>query len=132
MIYMLDTNMCVYIIKQQPANVLKRFSSLKPENVSVSSITVAELQYGVAKSHHKTKNNYALQEFLSPLNIEPFDDMAAQIYGPLRSKLEKSGQAIGSLDTLIAAHAMSIGAVLVTNNMHEFNRIKGLKLENWA
>jgi len=132
MIYLLDTNMCIYIIKQKPVGVINRFASLNPNAVSISSITVAELQYGVAKSAHKTKNSYALQEFLSPLNIESFDDSSAQIYGELRTKLEKSGKSIGSMDTLIAAHALSIGATLVSNNINEFKRVKGLKLDNWV
>ncbi len=132
MLYMLDTNICIYIIKQKPLDVINKFTKLKPEQVSVSSITVSELQYGVVKSQHKTKNNYALQEFLSPLNIEPFDFNSALIYGELRLRMEKSGKQIGSFNTLIAAHAISIGATLVTNNLKEFQRIKGLKLENWA
>jgi tRNA(fMet)-specific endonuclease VapC len=132
MLYMLDTNICIYIIKQKPQEVIKKFTTLEPAQISVSSITVSELQYGVAKSQHKTKNNYALQEFLSPLNIEPFDLNSALIYGELRLRMEKSGKQIGSFDALIAAHAMSIGATLVTNNLKEFKRVKGLKLENWA
>lgn len=132
MYYMLDTNICIYIIKQKPLDVIKKFTQLNPEQVCVSSITVAELEYGVSKSQHKVKNSNALQEFLSPLNIEPFNSLAAKHYGDLRSQLEKSGKQIGSLDTLIAAHAMSLGAILVTNNLKEFKRAKGLKLENWA
>ncbi len=132
MLYMLDTNICIYIIKQKPLDVINKFTRLKPEQVLVSSITVAELHNGVAKSQHKTKNNYALQEFLSPLNIETFDFNSALIYGELRLRMEKTGKQICSFDTLIAAHAMSIGATLVTNNLKEFQRIKGLKLENWA
>ncbi len=130
--YMLNTDMCIYIIKQKPVDVLKRFSTLDPKDVMVSSITVSELFYGVSKSQHKTKNNFALQEFLSPLYVESFDYNSAILYGDLRQRLEKSGLPIGSMDTLIAAHAMSINATLVTNNLNEFKRIKGLKLENWV
>lgn len=130
--YMLDTNICIYLIKKKPPNVLHRLQSLRVSNVCLSSITLAELEYGVAKSQRREQNLLALTEFLSPLDILPFDEAAAREYGFLRYELEKAGTPIGAMDMLIAAHALSTGSVLVTNNANEFRQVKGLPLENWV
>lgn len=130
--FMLDTNICIYIIKKQPANVLKKFSSLHLTDVCISSVTFAELMFGVAKSQHPQKNKTALEEFVLPMEIMPFDDEAARYYGHLRTYLEKKGIPIGPMDLMIAAHAQSTCSVLVTNNEKEFTRIPELKVENWT
>lgn len=130
--FMLDTNICIYLIKQKPANVLKHFSSRDVGDVGISSITLAELQYGVSKSQHVQKNRQALSEFIQPLEIADFDEKAAGSYGDIRAALEKSGTPIGSMDMLIGAHALSLGVTLVTNNVREFKKIKGLKVADWT
>ena len=130
--YMLDTNICIYLIKKKPAGVIQRLQSLRISDVSLSSVTLAELEYGVEKSQRPDQNRWALTEFLSPLDILSFDAAAAQRYGAIRSRLEKSGKVIGSMDLLIAAHALSLGAVLVTNNASEFRRVEELTVENWV
>ena len=130
--YLLDTNICIYIIKQKPKSVLSRFANISPLDIGVSTITVAELEYGVAKSLFPQQNRAALQKFLSPLNIYDFDANAGVLYGLLRSKLESKGATIGSLDMLIAAHALSLNCTLVTNNTREFERVEGLEIENWV
>lgn len=128
---LLDTNICIYIINQRPAAVLQRFRDYSLGEIGVSSVVAAELAYGVAKSG-SARNQDALEMFLAPLEILPFDDRAVWAYGKLRANLEKIGQAIGSMDTMIAAHAVSMNATLVTNNTREFSRVQGLKLENWV
>jgi len=129
---MLDTNICIYIIKQQPANVLKRFLEYQPGDIGISSITLSELSYGVAKSQHVEKNAKALDEFIVPLEVVPYDEAAAYVYGTIRTHLEKVGTPIGSMDMLIAAHAVSSGASLVTNNTREFMRVPGLTIVDWT
>jgi len=130
--YLLDTNICIYIIKKKPETVLKKVQSLATSDLCVSSITVAELKYGVEKSQQVARNQQALEMFLLPLVIMPFDKDAAISYGKIRAKLEAKGQPIGSLDTLIAAHALSLGYTVVTNNTREFDRVPGLQVENWT
>ena len=130
--YLLDTNICIYIIKQKPTSVLNRFANISPLDIGVSTITVAELEYGVRKSLFPEQNRAALHKFLSPLNIYDFDGNASIFYGSLRAKLERMGNAIGSLDMLIAAHALSLNCTLVTNNEKEFNRVEDLQIENWV
>ena len=130
--FMLDTNICIYIIKQKPREVLDRFNECKIGDIGISSITLAELQYGASKSLHPQKNIHALNEFVAPLEIAVFEEQAAQYYGEVRALLEKRGTPIGSMDTLICAHAVSLGVTLVTNNVREFRRIKDLSLVNWA
>lgn len=129
---MLDTNICIYIIKQQPATVLKRFLEYQIGDICISSITLAELRYGVAKSTHEEKNAKALDEFILPLEIVSFDDAAAHLYGEIRAMLEKAGTPIGAMDMLIAAHALSLGTPLVTNNRREFVRIPALTSIDWV
>lgn len=128
---MLDTNVCIYIIRQQPAAVLKRFLEYQIGDIGISSITLSELRYGVAKSTHQEKNAKALDEFITPLEVVSFDEEAARVYGDIRATLEKAGTPIGSMDMLIAAHAVSSGIPLVTNNAREFVRIPSLNLIDW-
>ena len=130
--YMLDTNMCIYIIKRKPANVIERFRQTKISKVGISSITLSELEYGIVKSSKPDQNRFALAQFLAPMEILPYGDEAAQQYGRIRAFLEKQGAPIGSLYMLIAAHALSIGCILVTNNEKEFNRIPNLNIDNWV
>jgi tRNA(fMet)-specific endonuclease VapC len=129
---MLDTNICIYIIKQQPANVLKHFLEYKVGDIGISTITLSELRYGVAKSTHHEKNTKALDEFTIPLEIVSFDEDATHVYGDIRANLEKAGMPIGAMDMLIAAHAISLGIPLVTNNAREFVRIPALNIIDWT
>jgi tRNA(fMet)-specific endonuclease VapC len=128
---MLDTNTCVAIIKRKPPQVLKRFNTYKVGEIGISWVTLAELEFGVAKSQYNEKNQVALDEFVLPLEIANFDRDVARIYGRVRAMLEKKGTAIGSLDTMIGAHALAQGATLATNNTKEFSRIKGLTIVDW-
>ena len=130
--YILDTNICIYIIKKKPVKVFNKFKELTPGTVCISSITLAEMQQGIGKSSQPAKNQDALDQFLLPLDILEFNALAAVEYGKIRSTLEKAGTPIGSFDMLIAAHAKSMRAVLVTNNTKEFDRVPDLKIENWA
>ncbi len=130
--YLLDTNICIYLIKQNPAKVLKHFKSHAIGDIGISSLTLAELRYGVSKSQHIEKNQQALDEFILPLEIADFDEKAAQEYGAVRAKLEKAGELIGSMDMLIGAHAHALGSTLVTNNTKEFRQIKNLKIADWS
>jgi tRNA(fMet)-specific endonuclease VapC len=130
--YLLDTNICIYLIKQKPSKVLARFQTLALSDIGISSITVAELEYGVFKSQQQEKNRSALLQFLIPLEIIDFDQAAATVYGEIRSDLERRGLVIGAMDMLIAAHALSLGVTLVSNNVREFSRVGNLSLENWV
>ena len=129
--YMLDTNICIYIINARPPSVLERFRRERLGSISISSVTAAELAFGVAKSG-SARNREALEMFLAPLEVLPFDASAIWHYGDLRAALERRGEPIGALDTMIAAHAMASNTILVTNNIGEFARVAGLRLENWA
>lgn len=129
---MLDTNICIYTIRRQPSQVIDRLRQHHVGEIGVSSITAAELWYGVEKSTQRKKNSKALEQFFFPLEIVPFNTEAAEAYGMIRSLLESKGKPIGSLDTLIAAHARSLDLVLVTNNEREFKRVPKLRIENWA
>lgn len=129
--YMLDTNICIYIIKQKPVNVITRFHQLPISSIAISSITLSELEYGVMKSANPDQNRIALSQFVAPLEIFPYGDDAAESYGNIRAFLEKQGTPIGSLDMLIAAHAISANCTLVTNNEREFSRVPHLRIENW-
>ena len=130
--YLLDTNICIYIIKKQPLQVIQKLQSLDISEVGISSITLSELEYGISKSSSPDKNKIALTKFLAPIQILPFDDKAAQSYGIIRADLEKEGKPIGPLDTFIAAHAYSLPCTLITNNLKEFARVNELKVENWV
>ena len=130
--FMLDTNTCIYIIKRKPPDVIERFNQTEISQIGISSITLSELLYGVSKSSKPEQNQIALMQFVAPLEILPYSDEAAQYYGDLRAYLEKQGAPIGSLDMLIAAHALSTNCVLVTNNEKEFIRVPNLKTDNWV
>lgn len=129
--YMLDTNICIYLIKQKPPTLLARLRQAGVDQVCLSAITLAELSYGVEKSTRQEQNRLALRLFLVPLEISPFPPRAALLYGKIRADLERKGTVIGAYDMLIAAHALTEGFTLVTNNTGEFARIDGLLLENW-
>lgn len=130
--YLLDTNICIYIIKRRPKKVIEHIRALSVGEVAVSAITLAELEYGAAKSSRPEQNRDALIAFTAPFEILPFDDNASLHYGEIRASLEISGQVIGAMDMLIAAHARSRSLTLVTNNSREFQRVHGLVIENWA
>ena len=130
--YLLDTDICIYIINKKPAAVLKRVQSRQPGRIAISAITVAELEYGVARSRDPGRNRIALLEFLFPFTILDFDQKAAMEYGRIRSSLEARGRPVGPMDLLLAAQAKAHSLILVTNNEKEFARIDGLRIENWA
>jgi tRNA(fMet)-specific endonuclease VapC len=130
--HLLDTNICVAVIRQRSPRVLTRLQKMLPGSVGVSIVTVAELQFGAAKSLNPPRNRDALEQFLLPLEICDYDPAAALHYGEIRARLEKAGTPIGPLDTLIAAHAKSLNVTLVTNNLAEFRRVSGLKVEDWT
>ncbi|MCP9793553.1 type II toxin-antitoxin system tRNA(fMet)-specific endonuclease VapC [Vulcanococcus limneticus] len=128
---LLDTNICIYVINARPAAVLERFRRYRMGEIGICSVVAAELAYGVAKSG-SSRNRQALELFLAPLVILPFDEPAIWVYGDLRAELERRGTPIGSLDTMIAAHALSQQAPLITNNTREFAKVPGLRLDNWV
>jgi len=130
--YLIDTNICIYIMNKRPIGIIHKFKQFDVGDIGVSTITVSELEYGVAKSKNRRLNEQRVEEFLSPLEILPYDEIAASIYGDIRLQLEKSGEPIGPLDLLIAAQALSRELVLITNNEKEFKRVHNLKVENWA
>ena len=132
MSYLLDTDICIYVIKKQPSAAIARMQSCALEDINISAITLAELELGVEKSKHQQTNRIALLEFLSPFRIRDFDQPAAHAYAELRADLERRGLPIGPLDMLIAAHAISLGLTLVTNSLREFRKIPRLKTDNWT
>lgn len=129
---MLDTNICIYIIKKHPIHVLNNLKKKDISDVCLSSITLAELEYGVQKSERKDQNSIALAEFSAPIEIMPFDESAAIEFGKVRALLEKNGALIGEYDLMIAAHALSLNVTLITNNAKEFKRVPALKIDNWV
>ena len=129
---LLDTNICIYMIKNKPLEVRKHFERFVPRDIAISSITVAELQYGVEKNAAREKNALALEAFLLPLEIAPFDMDSALAYGKIRAEQESQGKPIGSMDMLIAAQAVAQGFTLITHNLKEFDRVPGLKCETWV
>lgn len=130
--FMLDTDICIYIIKKKPKQVIARLRKSSISDIGISSITLSELEYGAVKSSKPAQNKIALLEFLAPLEILPYDGMAAQEYGQIRVHLERLGTPIGSMDILIAAHARSLNCILITNNEKEFNRVPFLEIDNWV
>ena len=132
MTYMLDTNICIYAMKNKPEQVLQRLKKELNSGVCISSITLAELEYRMKHSSNPGKNEQALLRFLVPLSVLPFGTAAAPEYGEIRANLQSSGTPIGLLDMLIAAHARSEGMTLVTNNVREFERVPDLEVENWV
>jgi tRNA(fMet)-specific endonuclease VapC len=129
--YLLDTNICIYIINKKPPSAVYRIRSKHPDEVSISTITIAELEYGVHRSKHIDQNRIALLEFLVPFMILDFDQSAAAVYGSVWASLERKGTPIGPMDLLLAAQALSQQLILVTNNVREFRRVAGLQIENW-
>jgi tRNA(fMet)-specific endonuclease VapC len=130
--YLLDSNICIYIINGRPKKVVQKIKEYSPPEIKLSSISIAELEYGVSKSENREKNRQALINFASAFDIVDFNDDDAEIYGLIRADLEKKGKIIGPYDMQIAAQAISRNMVLVTNNVKEFCRVKNLKIENWA
>jgi tRNA(fMet)-specific endonuclease VapC len=129
--YLLDTNICIYVINERPPVVLAQFLAHEDEGLGMSSVTASELFWGVRKSG-SARNLQALEKFLAPLTVADYDLAAARVYGELRAALERKGTPIGPLDMQIAAHALALDITLVTNNLRAFKRVPGLKLENWS
>lgn len=130
--YLLDTNICIYIINYSPASVVERIKSLKPSQMKLSSISLAELEYGIYKSRNVERNKKALVDFVSAFDIVSFDDSDAEVFGMIRADLEARGKIIGSYDMQIAAQAVTRDLTLVTNNTEEFQRVRNLRLDNWV
>lgn len=130
--YLLDTNICIYLTRKKPAAVVKRLRAKEPEEIAISTITLAELEYGIARSRYPERNRIALLEFLFPFAILDFDQKACVDYGRIRAALESKGKPIGPMDLLLAAQARSRDLTLVTNNEREFRRIEDLHIENWT
>ena len=130
--YLLDTNICIYLIKKRPSKVLERFRQHSPQDVAISTITLFELEYGVEKSQYRKRSEDALAKFLRPLNLVDLDRSSAMQAATIRAQLEKEGMSIGPYDLLIAGLARSRGMTLVTNNTREFERVADLYLENWV
>lgn len=130
--YLLDTDICIYAIKKKPFHLVNRLLEFGLGDLGVSSITVSELEYGIAKSDRPEKSRTALVSFLGALEVLPYGRRAAQEFGTIRAKLELAGTPIGFLDLLIAAHALALECPLITNNEREFSRVPGLLVENWA
>ena len=122
--YMMDTNICIYAIKNKPESVIRKILSQNPEDLCISVVTYAELMHGVEKSQAVEKNRIAMSLFLSAITVLDFDGEAAEVYGQIRAELERKGTPIGPMDLLIAGHARSQGLILVTNNTREFARPK--------
>ena len=131
-LYMLDTDTCSYIIREKPASVLERFRQLTMEQLCISVVTYAELLYGVERSSSKRINRPIVDDFVRHLDVIAWDEAAAEQYAKIRADLEARGKPIGAMDMMIAAHAKSIKAVLITNNQKHFARIKRLMIENWV
>lgn len=132
MTYMLDTNICIYAIKNKPQQVFKHMQDNLQKGLCISAITLAELEHGIAKSGFPEKNRTALARFLVIIDVLPFDEAAAGEYGKICAHLQRKGTHIGTMDMLIAGHARAQGCTLVTNNIKEFERVPGLQVENWV
>ncbi len=132
MLYMLDTNICIFLIKRRSDDFIHRMQVLRTGEIGVSVVTVAELQYGVSKSEHRERNQAALAAFLLPLDIADLSFDVSVTYGQIRAELERDEQPIGPLDTMIAAHALSLDVPLITNKTRQFERVKGLRVEDWT
>lgn len=130
--YMMDTNICIYAIKNKPESVIRKILSQNPEDLCISVVTYAELMHGVEKSQAVEKNRIAMSLFLSAITVLDFDGEAAEAYGQIRAELERKGTPIDPMDLLIAGHARSQGLILVTNNTREFAHVTGLRIEDWT
>lgn len=129
--YMLDTDTCIYVIRDRPDRLRQRFNRFA-EQLSISAVTVAELAYGAEKSAKTVENLAAVEQFCANLSVLPFAERAAHHYGQIRSELERLGRPIGAYDLMIAGHARSEGLTLVTYNEREYRRVEGLRIENWT
>ena len=129
--YMLDTNVCIDYLKGNSEKIRDRIISAPDDTLCVSAITFSELMFGVENSSNREKNLVALNFFLLKIDIVPYDDQAAAAYGEIRKQLKQEGNLIGGMDMLIAAHARASDSVLVTHNTREFNRVQGLRIEDW-
>lgn len=130
--YMLDTNICIHVMKHRPETAIQNFLKHRPSELCISAVTYAELMHGVEKSQDVERNRVAVTLFLSAISILDFDQCAAEEYGKVRAELERKGTPIGPLDTMIAAHARAEGLTVVTNNTGEFARVEGLRTEDWT
>ena len=130
--YLLDTNICIYIKNHRPAEVLARFSKLPPGKVAMSAITYGELCFGAEKSSKPKETRQILEQLTSLIPVMPLDEATSIHYGKIRQHLQTSGKPIGNNDLWIAAHALASKLILVTNNVSEFERVAGLKVENWV
>ncbi|MCI5208283.1 MAG: type II toxin-antitoxin system VapC family toxin [Candidatus Electrothrix sp. ATG2] len=130
--FLLDTDICIYLINKRPPSVISRFKQYRPGDIGISVITVSELEYGVAKSVRQKENQQRLDAFLAPFDLLSYTAEAVRTYGTIRADLEKRGKVIGPLDMLIAAQALTEELTLVTKNEREFKRIPGIRIENWA
>jgi tRNA(fMet)-specific endonuclease VapC len=130
--YLLDTNICIFAINKRPANVLERIKSKLKNGISISALTIAELEYGIELSTHIEDNRIALLKFISLFDVLKYDDDDAIKYGRLKANLKKAGKIIGPIDMLLASQALSKDLIFVTNNIAEFTRIDGLIIEDWS
>ncbi|MDP3335098.1 MAG: type II toxin-antitoxin system VapC family toxin [Methylococcaceae bacterium] len=130
--YLLDTNICIYLIKKHPPEVLARFQQIQLKQLHIPTITLFELYYGIEKNNSQQRNLAALENFIAPLTVVDFTLDAAKKAAKIRNNLQKLGTPIGAYDIQIAAIALSLNMTLLTNNLREFERVKGLKLENWV
>lgn len=130
--YLLDTNICIYIAKRKPVRVLAQLERMKPGDVGMSIVTYLELMFGAYKSRAIEANIARLEQLKSLIRAQPLGVDVARDYGRLRAELEAAGKPIGAYDLMIAAHAISLGLILVTNNVREFSRVRGLRVENWV
>ena len=130
--YLLDTNICIYIQRKKPEEVLARFQKLKPGDAAISVITWGELQYGAEKSQQRKKTLQLLEEFKTFIPVLPIPENAGNTYGAIRAALESKGEPIGNNDLWIAAHAKAASLIVVTNNEQKFQRVPGLKVQNWV
>ncbi len=130
--YLLDTNICIYIAKRKPVRVLSRLEQIKPGDVGMSIVTYLELVYGAWKSQAIKANLARIEQLEVLIPAQPLDVGVAGHYGRLRAELEAAGTPIGAYDLMIAAHALSLGLTLVTNNVRQFSRVRGLRVENWV
>ena len=130
--YLLDTNICIYAMKNSSTGLTAKLLQTDPADICISSVTLSELEYGIAKSKAPDRNRRALYQFLAAVPVLDYDSSAAQEYGDIQAALEKAGTPIGPMDLMIAAHARSCGCTIVTKNCREFLRICGLRTENWA
>ena len=130
--WLLDTNICSYVLKQRPTSVLQRFVAVGPDHLATSTVVLGELLFGCARHREGDRIRREVEDFTSRLQVLPWNAAAATAYGDLRAHLERSGSPVGAMDLMIGAHALALGATLVSNNIRHFERMPGLKLENWV